>query len=341
MTIRDPRRMFNITFDTINEEKMNTRNRLKDVYVPNRNDLTEFFYTDQINPLMLFGEVAPKYEDDNDDTLSVGGVYTLPMEEYDGLKSESPLFKLHGIVKEYNGYPINAVVMQRMSGTNSRMFALNRTQCKDLGIPFENGLQLLPISLGWKKSTEKKMNESEDLQEFNPNDLSTFPRLDFIFAKLKGFRSNDISQLITPNNSVLFTSEFLHTFRVFYVNKHGRRFFLPHLIITRQMAKMNQEILCDTNGDIYLVLDLRVLNICRDDLKNVDPKNVFCFEWMEKVWTENTVNEWDTVNKPLERLINSGYKPLPQVNEMVNGMIRFDGNIFERYENGDWFQINV
>ena len=283
-----------------------------------QNKLTQLepFFDEELNVPQFFQNGKTNRQVQSSETFTIGAIYSLPNTEIDGVEVQQPKYKLHGIVRDYKNAHINALAMTLVEQEKSRIFALTRQQCMDLNIPFQHGLQLLPMSLPWKKQVEPSII-SEDMGEIDANDMSTFPNLDFFTVKLGGFRSYNELQIITPNNCVMYANEFLRTLRCLWENER----YLPYSIVTRQIIKSNNNRIIDDNGNIYFIIDVRPLKLTRDMLKGKKMSDYLVFDWEEIIHNDNCIQN-----------------PLPDGMRarIPNGMRRTNGIIIEEFQNGEW-----
>jgi hypothetical protein len=283
-----------------------------------RNKLTQLepFFDEELNVPQFFQNDKTTRQVPTSETFTIGAIYSLPNTEIDGIEVHQPKYKLHGIVRDYKNAHINALAMTLVDQEKSRIFALTRQQCMDLNIPFQHDLQLLPMSLPWKKQVEPSIMW-EKMDGIDTNDMSTFPNLDYFTVKLGGFRSYNELQIITPNNCVLYANEFLRSLRCLWENE----LYLPHRIITREIIKSNNNRIIDDNGNIYFIIDVRSLKLTRDKLKGKKLSDYLVFDWEEIVHNDNCIQS-----------------PLPDNmrGRIPNGMRRTDGIVIEEFQNGEW-----
>lgn len=100
--------------------------------------------------------------------LVKGGRYRLVSDECDGFTMEHKTYACRAIIDDFNGTSLDSVVMKQIDGTNSTIFSLTKADCNAMGIEFEEGLQLFPISMNWQRMDEPQAN-------FDPQDMSTYP----------------------------------------------------------------------------------------------------------------------------------------------------------------------
>ena len=100
------------------------------------------------------------------DVFSLQGVecddFTMPIKEYKVVKKVDEIF----------GVKLDGIVVKQVSGDTSTIFSLTKTDCQTLGVDFEPCLTFFPINMNWK---EVKLQERENIREFSPLDISTYP----------------------------------------------------------------------------------------------------------------------------------------------------------------------
>lgn len=216
----------------------------------------------------------------------VGENYSLSLEACDGVENESTVYKLIGVVDNYKKYPINALIVKQIKGEQRRMFSLTRVQCHDLGVEFEEGLQLLPKTLPWKHYPK----QFEEII-YNENDFSTFPMKNLMYVEIKGFSMPQRDIVETP-----------------YCYKVKREIFVSALkcinLLDGSFAKIknvdlevaNQ--LFDKNGTMHLVIVPTWTDETLKKLKNRSFKDIFQF-YLD-IPTKETL---PFIEKPFEGLV--------------------------------------
>ena len=187
------------------------------------------------------------------DNIEIGDVIYLQPMSCDDIEFDPIKFKLHGIVKKYKNFDLNAYVVKHVDKTDSTIFALNRLQCKDLDIAYQENLQLLSMDLDWKKYIEKV--------DFNPNDMSTYPnengKLNKLLVKVSGLPKYD--NAIQINKTIL-----------------NRNLFVKALNDTRQLSYEIVTNKIDTpindaltlNNEFYIIIDASKLNLTIENTKD-------------------------------------------------------------------------
>ena len=129
--------------------------------------------------------------------FTVGGNYVLKGVECDNFYMPTKEYQLLGIVDSLDGITLDSLIMKQISGPSSTIFSLTKSDCKKLGIDFQEGLQLFPKNLNWEKSQIENGVVTEPTEiEFNPSDMSTSPRCHIdnnirkFLIKISGFTRN-------------------------------------------------------------------------------------------------------------------------------------------------------
>lgn len=66
-------------------------------------------------------------------------------------------YQLKKIIWAVNDNPINVVIMKQIAGPSSIVFTLNKCDCKQFHIKYEEGLQVFSMTLNWVlKQNERK-----------------------------------------------------------------------------------------------------------------------------------------------------------------------------------------
>lgn len=116
---------------------------------------------------------------------NVNGVSTFEDVCLDGITI--PCNDRYKIIKDidvFDNVPINAYVVKRLSETDSTnsCFVLSRLMCKELDIPYEDGLFLLSKDLPWKHIIDNNQN-SNSLSKFHLDSDDKYAYLDLTISK--------------------------------------------------------------------------------------------------------------------------------------------------------------
>lgn len=131
-----------------------------------------------------------------------GLTYTLQEENVEGYEMPKRCFKLIKHVEKYNDYPINSVIVKSADNYQGQIFTLTKTDCKTLGIDFEEGLEIFPSELNFVRNDG--VVEEEKKFVIDDNDLSTYPtsfvdgRIHKMLVSISGFEDYH-SVVFCPN----------------------------------------------------------------------------------------------------------------------------------------------
>ena len=166
----------------------------------------------------------------------------------------SRLYQLVAECKILNGINVDAVIMKQISGEkNSMVFSLTKTDCKTLGINFENGLQVFSKNLAWKPIVKEEIKKDKN-NFFDDCDLSTYPvdkesgKIKRICVKIGGFIPTQKYD-ITFGDYMLKHMEITTNFNIKNNAKYRYR------IIT-EVVTNGKYTTIDNNGSIYVEIDL-------------------------------------------------------------------------------------
>lgn len=141
------------------------------------------------------------YERLNAPTFVKGEHYTLQGKSCDGFEMESKEYELVGVLDKFEDVDIDSVIVKQISDNDGFIFTLSKNDAASIGIEYEEGLQLLPKKLQWKRVLEEVA--------FNPNDLSTTPRskidntVRYVVLEIKGFEYYRNGYVISPSGKVV------------------------------------------------------------------------------------------------------------------------------------------
>lgn len=289
-----------------------------------------------------------------------GELYSLQSPSFDGVEMEKKVYKILGIIGKYHGVDINSVIVKQVSGAESTIFEINRLMAKELGIQYEPKIFLLPYNLNWHHE-ETPLN----IDNFNPNDLSTYPNqngyINYIIVKLSGFNAYRNTHIITSSGRMLQKDHFLNTFHCYYsfdldedgpINIGGRA---KIDIISDQIDDMTMEnnnqaktyssrfgYLCDRNGNVWVRIDLVGKGVKSETLKDKNINDLFRFCWSEDDRITNTISN-DTIPIPnFSGFLRSAINDLEHglAHTAIKGLVRELNGRFEQYDGNRWVHIS-
>ena len=182
-----------LTTDTVTKHIFTTKNHASYYQVP-KDVMTAIDYTDF--DIGLFN-----YERLNAPTFVKGEHYMLQGKSCDGFDMEPKEYELVGVIDKFENVDIDSVIVKQVSDNDGFIFTLSKNDAASIGIEYEEGLQLLPKKLQWKRVFEKVA--------FNPNDLSTTPRskidntVRYVVLEIKGFEYYRNGYVISPSGKVV------------------------------------------------------------------------------------------------------------------------------------------
>lgn len=216
------------------------------------------------NPLQQY--IPTKEELDASERLKktpqVGKLYSLQGEMCDGFDMPKKVYEAIAIINQVNGIEVNSIVMKQVDGEDTTIFSLTKSDCKTLGIDFQDGLQLFPQGMEWK-NVETTTNEEKEA-EYNSNDLSTYPcdyhthKIKRMCCKLHGFSITNNGVLITPNGAMSMAS-FIHSLRIRtrrYISGIAHGAPLSNRIVTQKMTYGMYPYVDPSTSSIYVEFDL-------------------------------------------------------------------------------------
>jgi hypothetical protein len=145
-------------------------------------------------------------------TFIVGEKYALKGTSCEGFEMPEKVYELVAVHDEFEGVNINSLIVKQVSGDQDKIFTLSKNDCEHIGIKYENGLQLFPKHLKWRRVKE--------VVPFNPNNLGTTPRSDidntirYILLKLNGFKDYADGYVVTPSGKLIKEKQFENTLRI-------------------------------------------------------------------------------------------------------------------------------
>lgn len=260
-------------------------------------------------------------------------LYQIKKEECDGFETEDKTYQFKGVIDELNGIKIDSVIMKQVSGQKSTIFSLTKFDCRNIGLTFENGLQLFPKNMEWVDVTPQS-HQNEEIKEENTfviTNLSTYPRCSIdetirtIMFKLHGC-TNLGTRIMLPNKKTIIKKEnFLDSLvikRLPLLNG-----FSNDCAIKTHLFGINcpKEDIIDVNGDIFIELHLVQKNpYSHDRLIGINPqwlkgswKRYFNFGYDVSFHTSNKVTFNDTI-------FNLNFEKISKHPSFARSMIDFD-----------------
>ena len=141
-----------------------------------------------------------------------GEKYSLSGVSCEGFEMPEKVYKLIGIHDSYDGIDINSVIVKQISGDKDKIFTLSKNDCACMGIEYEEGLQLFPKHLNWKRV--------KDIIPFDKSNLGTSPKSDidntirYVVLKLNGFKDYVDGYILTPSGKIIKESQFADSFKI-------------------------------------------------------------------------------------------------------------------------------
>jgi hypothetical protein len=141
-----------------------------------------------------------------------GEKYALSGVSCEGFEMPEKIYELVGVHDEYDGININSVIVKQVGGYQDRIFTLSKHDCECMGIEYENGLQLFPKHLSWRRVKETI--------PFDKNNLGTTPTSDidntirYVLLKLNGFKDYSDGYVVTPSGKLIKEERFVKSLRV-------------------------------------------------------------------------------------------------------------------------------
>lgn len=102
------------------------------------------------------------------DSYIIGATYVLPGIKCDWGHMPGKEYILKYVFKELSGVDVDLVIMKQISGKQGTIFCLSKVDCENMGIPYEDGLQV------FHKDMNFKFKRGQNIK-INWKDLSTYP----------------------------------------------------------------------------------------------------------------------------------------------------------------------
>lgn len=230
--------------------------------------------------------------------FKVGDYYTLSSVACDGFEGKTKTYELVAIVDKFYDVDIDSVVVKQVDGDKGTVFTLSKNDCNFLGIDYEKGLQMFPISLNWK-------HVERTVIPFDKNNLGSVPlsKVDgtvrHILIKLKGFKwFHDHVYMLTPEGSIVLETDFVTSLSVslkkplvctndcyaqsLSLNKGA---LIKHRIVMPNGITFPRGGMISTENEIFILLELKsssddfFLGVQRQHLDGIKVSDMFSVSW--------------------------------------------------------------
>ena len=141
-----------------------------------------------------------------------GEKYALSGVSCEGFEMPEKVYELVGIHDEYDGIALNSVIVKQVSGLKDKIYTLSKNDCDCMGIEYEEGLQLFPKHLNWKRVKE--------VVPFDKNNLGTTPLSDidntirYVLLKVNGFKDYIDGYVMTPSGKLIKEKQFEDSIKI-------------------------------------------------------------------------------------------------------------------------------
>ena len=151
-------------------------------------------------------------EKDHMPTFIVGEKYSLRGVSCEGFEMPEKVYELVAIHDKFDGIDINSLIVKQVSGDQDKIFTLSKNDCEHIGIEYENGLQLFPKYLNWKRVKEIVPFDSRNLGTTPVSDIDNTIR--YVLLKLNGFKDYTDGYVLTPSGKLIKEAQFEKTLRI-------------------------------------------------------------------------------------------------------------------------------
>lgn len=241
----------------------------------------------------------------NKETFSVGNLYTLQEKQCDGFEMRKNVYELVAILHQVNQVEFHSLVMKPVDVETSMVFSLTKQDCHNLGIEFQEGLQIFPMSMNWTcvNCTDNGTTENYS-REFDDDDLSTYPvdkdskTIMRMVIRLTGFNQIAFNLVRTPNGVTMGLKELVSSLEIHfketsepYPNAHKKS--LKGRIITDILSESSLPrgyIVDNSTNSIFIELDLTYKDLSNNKIYGLNPRffsnkcanDVFIISWLEE-----------------------------------------------------------
>jgi hypothetical protein len=293
-------------------------------YNSNKNSMAEKRYAIPSNKFSLidFTDMGVVEEDKSKlPRFVIGENYALGGECVEGFTQKCKIYNLVGIVDEFAGTKIDALIVKQVDGEEGNIYTISKSDCAFLGIEYQNGLQLFSKNLAWR--------HVRNLPEFNAHNLSTSPTSEidntirYLVLKLDGFKDYSDGYVLTPSGKLIKENQFTQTIQVISKEPvvYGNGYIIQDkkplkAFVTHPTTKLfNHGNFISSDDEVFVLIDLMESayyampsngNSSFDGSFGVIPKyfdGIDPNEYFEISWDElggMTIEEYEEVKKKAE-----------------------------------------
>ena len=255
-------------------------------------------------------------------TIIKGEKYALKGVSCEGFEMPEKVYELVGVHDEFDGIKLNSLIVKQISGDQDKIFTLSKNDCEHIGIEYENGLQLFPKQLNWKRV--------KDIIPFDPSNLATTPLSDidntvrYVLLKINGFKDYSDGYVLTPSGKLIKEAQFEKTLRVtsnepiVYSNPSGgnkgirlqENMPLNAKVAYPKKLQFNHGNFISSEDEVYILIDLTMtvdladsidykFGVPKEFLEGFNPNDHFTISWDEL--GAYTVEEYEAEKARKER----------------------------------------
>lgn len=228
-----------------------------------------------------------------------GEKYALKGIACDGFEMSEKVYELVGMVNEFHGVKIDSLIVKQVEGEKGLIFTLSKNDCEHLGIEYQNGLQLFPKKLAWRRV--------KDIIPFDKNNLGTTPLSDIdntvrnILIRLDGFKDYLDGYVLTPSGHLITEKQFEKSVRVQAIEPlvYGNGYVikdktnLPIEIVYPKGKLFNHANFISSEDTIFILIKLTkgggnssdsfdgCFGVERQYLEGLNPNEYFTISWDE------------------------------------------------------------
>lgn len=223
-------------------------------------------------------------DNSRDTTINEGDIVMSPQLEVEGIEFPQLLFRVVGTIREYKGVPINSYILKEVVSngnefvypdvpSNRQKLTMSKAIASNLGIEWQSGLELWPMSHGFYKfSREQYRVVYKSNDQYTDRDMGTYPcdentglvtKICILINDLMINKGNGIIHFVGDDHRLkgMFINYdmFIKRLRIHYNSRNGG-IQVPWKIIVPEIGM--------PQGSIPIEVDLSDHNVTREDLTN-------------------------------------------------------------------------
>lgn len=165
-----------------------------------------------------------------------GEKYALSGVSCEGFEMPEKVYELVKVHDKFDDVDINSVIVKQISGDQDKIFTLSKNDCDHIGIEYENGLQIFPKQLNWRRVKEIVPFDSSNLGTTPMSDIDNTIR--YALVKINGFKDYSDGYVLTPSGKLIKEGQFEKSLKIV----SNEPFVYGNGVVTKENTPLDIEI---------------------------------------------------------------------------------------------------